>query len=442
MRSELVYTIERVCGLELGDWSVQAVTKAATAMPGWWTVKSTNAYTRIATPAGYLDFQCGKARPERGEYRGAQLSLPAHLHDSEEFGTLVTELAQAGAPVPHHSTAVATGLRWQLPDRTLLLQRSNRLAWLELRPTRPGADLVPEADLDRIERFARTLHDLGPGPWSPAELGTAAGQPVSTVSVWEHRNDATAGERRAIYGAVLDAVMGVIGGPTLYGGRSDGPEVRWRNANRTLILRGRAGDIRFEGYDTESLDRDEKLEFDSSGGQDAPATAESTELPYLWQLDRNGAGDNPESFPEGSAARTMSQWQDALTRLFTALREQLSPQVGADTLDFQILLPYEEARLGVAVEPGGLSVLLQHAGGSYSTAATTAMRARGWQRKTWYGWATRFPFSEPESASAAAALLVAEAQARGVWSPSELRRTTVSCGARGTVRLTGLGLAR
>ncbi|WP_067722150.1 hypothetical protein [Nocardia yamanashiensis] len=442
MRAELVHTVEQLCATDFGDWSMRAVLRAAATTPGWWTVKSTHAWTRIATPAGYLDFQRGKAGAPGPEYRGAQLSLPPHLHDAADFATLAAELARAGTPVPHRSTTVATGLRWQLPDRTLLLQRSSRLAWLELRPTRPVTNVVPVRDLERIERVARTVHDLGPGPWPPDGLEMAAAEQISVITLWEHRNRAAVAERGAIFGAVLDAVVGVIGGPTLYGGRSDGPEVRWRSANRTLILRGRVDEIRFEGHDTDTVERDESLEFEWGGTRFESDPHDFGDLPYLWQLDRNGPGDNPEWFPGGRPAQAMSHWHDALTLLFTALLEQLIPQVGAESLEFQILLPDETTRIAVSLGAGGLSVQLLHSDAGYATAPATVMRARGWQNPTWYGWATTFPAGAPECAVAAAALLVAEAQARGVRSPAELRRTDASCGGRGVLRLTGLGIGR
>lgn len=435
--------IGNLCEADWGDWSPTAVQAAVARISDWQAPEFTGGWLGVSTPSGRLDFQTGKYGYEGERFQWAEFDLPKDLREPAEFGDLVQRLAQLGNPVPHRSTGAVSGLRWTRDDHTVLLQRNTSRAWIEVRPTAPGADLLAAEALAHIRRLASVLHDLGPAPWTAAQLELEAGESISRVLLLEHPAAATLLARRELFAAVLDAVAGVIGGPTLYGGSAESHDVRWRNDIRTLTLRGDNREIWFESHGTEELDAEEARAFEWGGAWSESEPHDFDFLPYLWQLDRQGPGDNPDFYPGGRLAAALTHWQDALTLLFAALLEQLPAQLGAEWLGFKINNTEDFDRMiMVSVDDKGLVVQVDDRDGDDSEAAAELMRARGWQRRERHWW--RAEFTEPTSAAAAAAarVIVADVHARGARLPDQLGATDISCADNGYLRLTGLGIGR
>ncbi|MEU0371626.1 hypothetical protein ABZ070_15445 [Streptomyces sp. NPDC006283] len=279
--------------------------------------------------------------------------------------------------------------------------------------------------------FARMLHDA-PGP----HLGR------SPVPVLVHTPGASSAERRAALQVVYDAIVARIGEPTLYGGSSEGPSVRWRDGRRVVLLAGDRQQVGLSVHDTAALESEEHRAFEWGGAWSGGEPHDVAALPYIWQLDRSGPGERPISRPSGRLAAGLAQFQYGLELLLAAWVEQLPVQVGSDWASFCLTSAADRGRqllVSYSLEDG-LHASIDDRDGEDSEGRAQVMLARGWQSRDRGWWQTDVTYPERACATALAALVVTELRARGTRAPEELRARDVSCKDRGELWLPGLGI--
>lgn len=279
--------------------------------------------------------------------------------------------------------------------------------------------------------FALTLHDTPDPYFDQAPVPVLAYDPGASLR-----------DRREAFREVYAAIVARIGEPTLYGGSAEGPNIRWRDSRRVVLLAGNLHRAQLSVHDTDTLENDERRIFDWGGAWSAEEQHDFAFLPYVWQLDRSGPGVRPIERPGGRMASSLEHFQSALELLLTAWVEQLSVQVGGDWASFSVTSGADRGRqlqISYALEDG-LHVSVDDRDGEDSPERAGLMRSLGWQSRDRGWWQTDFPEPERPEVAAVARLAVMELRARGTKEPEELRARDVSCKDRGELWLPGLGI--
>ncbi len=279
--------------------------------------------------------------------------------------------------------------------------------------------------------FALTLHDA-PEAW----IGRGP------VPVLAYGPGASLRDRREAFREVYEAIVARIGEPTLYGGSADGPNIRWRDGARTVLLAGNRHRAELSVHPTDSLEADERRTFAWGGAWSADEPHDFDLLPYLWQLDRSGPGERPVEHPGGRTASSLEHFESALELMLAAWVEQLSVQVGDDWAGFCLTSGADRGRqLQISYSrPDGLHVSVDDRDGEDTHERAQVMLSRGWQSRDRGWWQAEFPEPERPETREAARLALAELRARGTKEPHELRARDVSCKDRGELLLPGLGI--
>ena len=279
--------------------------------------------------------------------------------------------------------------------------------------------------------FALALHD--------APAGYIGRVPVPVLA---YHPSASLRERREAFREVYDAIVARIGEPTLYGGSADGPNVRWRDAARTVLLSATRHHAELSVHPTEYLESEERRTFEWGGAWSADEHHDFDLLPYIWQLDRSGPGERPVERPGGRMASSLDHFESALGLLLGAWIEQLSVQVGGDWAGFSLTSGADRGRqLQISYSlPDGLHVSVDDRDGEDSPERARLMFSRGWHSRDRGWWQAEFPQPERPEAAEAARLALAELRARGTSQPNELRARDASCKDRGELLLPGLGI--
>ncbi|MFI6289263.1 hypothetical protein ACIBCM_31725 [Streptomyces sp. NPDC051018] len=290
---------------------------------------------------------------------------------------------------------------------------------------------LPALDHGRAAEFALMLHDT-----PEAHLGRAP------VPVLAYEPRASLRERRDAFHGVYAAIVARVGEPTIYGGSASGPNVRWRDAGRTVLLHGTAHWALLSVHDTDELERAEHRSFAWTGGWSAAEPHDFDLLPYLWQLDRGGPGERPAERTGGRMASCLEHFESALELMLAAWVEQLPVQVGRDWAGFSLTSTADRGRqLQVSYALGdGLHVSVDDRDGGDSSEHARMMHSRGWHSRDRGWWQAEFPEPERAETTEAARLAMAELRARGTREPKELRARDVSCKDRGELLLPGLGI--
>lgn len=443
--------------VDWGDWTLAALRDLVDARPGW-TISESGAFEVLIRPGTdeheVIAWTC-KHGAEANRYGRADVPLPASLREPDSFAALVEALLQVGSPVPHRGTAAVPGLRWRDGRRVMILQRNVRRVWLAVHPV-PASRAARE-----VGEVAAALHDIEHGPWTREDLRTLADArpgweldgellrvgggefPVrgDRVRLLDYPEGASLEQRRAAFGDLFDAVVGGIGDPTIYGGSADGPNVRWRSETRLLMLCGEQWGAWLESHPTDETENAEYRTFEWGGGWSASEPSDFDMLPYIWQLDRQGPGDNPTSWPGGRLAMGMEHLQRALELLLAAFVEQLPAQIGNEWAGFNLVDRSGGGRILVAFDDRGLRVYVDDRAVGDSDEKVGLMRARGWQQREKWRWSASFPHPHRESAARAARLVVDELRARGAVNPADdLSSHDISCNDEGWFQLFGLGV--
>lgn len=228
-----------------------------------------------------------------------------------------------------------------------------------------------------------------------------------------------------------------IGAPSQYGGGAYGLDIRWRTASHTVLLNARHDELLLSVHWTTALEDSERERF-SACADGEPEAGEG--LPYLWRYQRCAP---PQPSPVSPVTHTWAQLQDALETLLRSWSQHLEALAGEDDAGFNI--DHGDGQLAIMVSPRDeISVFADSRDGTDRNAEHLhAMTTRGWHSFTpglcW--WDACFDRT-PAGAAAAAQLVVAELQARGVHSPSDLRLIRASLGAEGGILdVPGSGIA-
>jgi hypothetical protein len=441
--------------IDWGDWTLAALERVVDTRPGWTLTKwdgPVSIETDIA--GGELVAYTGKYGWTATRYATARLMLPASLCEPEAFAALVEALKKIGSPVPHRGTSAGPGLRWRDRQRVMILQRNRRDVWLAIHPACDSpAGEVAAAFHDRAGATwtineVRALAETRPGWQFDGELLRVGGSEflwaAGEIRLIAYQTESSSEARIAAFGELFDAVVGNIGDPTVYGGSASGPDVRWRNDDRLLVLRGDDRGVWLVSRSTAEVEHEEFGIFEHHGP--ASTTEQFPDyLPYIWQLFRDGPGEQAYEWPALPKALSLEHFRDALEPLLAAFVSQLPTVVGKGWASFEIRKRADDGVLRVIfnlINGDGLTVSARHR--TYADANSTAvMRARGWQRcddsGTW--WETGFPDPGHESAAKVARLIVHELHAWGAVEPEkDLYVEDVSCDDEGSFHLPGLGI--
>lgn len=293
-----------------------------------------------------------------------------------------------------------------------------------------GTDQPTLSPADAAE-FAQQLHDTA---------GPHIGRPPVPVLVYEP--GASLRERREAFRSVYEAVVARIGEPTLYGGSSGGPNVRWRGSGRLVLLSGDRQRAQLSVHDTVVLEEEEHRTFEWGGAWTGGEPHDFDFLPYVWQLDRGGPGERPTTRPGGRLAAGLDHVESSLELLLAAWVEQLAVQVGTDWTSFCLTSAADRGRqllVSYSLEDG-LHASIDDRDAPDGQERAQLMLARGWQSCDRGWWQTDFADPDRADAAALARLVVTELRARGTREPEELRARDVSCKDRGDMWLPGLGV--
>ncbi|MER6998892.1 hypothetical protein [Streptomyces sp. NPDC000410] len=266
------------------------------------------------------------------------------------------------------------------------------------------------------------------------------GRPPITVVSYEP--GVTPRARREAFREVYQAIVARVGEPTLYGGSAYGPNVRWRDDSRLVLLAGDRFGAALAVHRPEPLEYEEHRIFEWGGAWSADEPHDFDLLPYVWQLYRNGPGRRP---PVRAGGRTAASWDHlecALGLMLAAWAEQLPVQVPGEWAGLTIRSSRDRGRqLTVGYSPDeGLGVAIDDRDAEQGPQREREMRARGWQTRDKGWWQSAFPDTEAGAAAAAARLAVMELRARGALAPDELMADDVGVNDRGELWLPGLGI--
>ncbi|MGW0711015.1 hypothetical protein ACWD4G_34525 [Streptomyces sp. NPDC002643] len=289
---------------------------------------------------------------------------------------------------------------------------------------------------DSAIRAADTAEALFNGP-----LSNGVEAEPATVLTYPGGADRIA--RREAFRPVYEAIVARIGAPTLLGGATRGPSVRWCTRERVLLLSGDHTHVELKLHDADRFDQDEWSAFDRTdlGRKGEPHGFDR--LPYIWQLDRKGPGFASSWTYNGVIVA--SGWDHATTGLelmLAAWVEQIPVQAPGDWIGFNLwtardwrrdmIVAYEDAHLSVGIHDRGTEQTEEH---------QARMRERGWQTlEDHQWWRTKVPETDPDGPRRIAELAIAECRARKATGPNELRAHDISAGDNGELWLTGLGL--
>lgn len=279
--------------------------------------------------------------------------------------------------------------------------------------------------------FARVLHDT-----PDQHFGRA---PVPVLS---YAPGASLRDRREAFREVYEAIVDLIGEPTLYGGSTQGPNVRWRDDRRLVLLAGDLHRAQLSVHHTDTLEHDERRTFEWGGAWSPDEPHDFDLLPYCWQLDRSGPGVRPIDRPGTRFASSLEHFESALGLLLSAWVEQLPVQVGGDWATFRVTSAADRGRLlmvSFSLEDG-LHASIDDRDGEDTPERAQLMLSRGWQSRDRGWWQTELESPDRADAAALARLVITELRARGTKEPDELRARDASCRDRGELWLPGLGI--
>ncbi|MFD5424117.1 hypothetical protein [Streptomyces sp. NPDC127084] len=250
--------------------------------------------------------------------------------------------------------------------------------------------------------------------------------------------------RREAFREVYGAIAGRVGEPTLYGGSAQGPNVRWRDDRRMLLLSGDRFGVRLSVHHTELLEEEEYRSFAWCGISSPTGSHDFDLLPYSWQLYRNGPGERPVARSGSRLAGCWEHLEIALELMLGAWAEQLPVQLPGEWAGFTVLSSRDPGReLVVSYSPDeGLSVAVDDRDTDQGPGRERQMRGRGWQARDRGWWQSVFHEVFENAARLAARLTVTELRARGAVAPDDLVVRDVGVNDRGELWLPGLGIRR
>ncbi|MFF0109241.1 hypothetical protein [Streptomyces hirsutus] len=166
--------------------------------------------------------------------------------------------------------------------------------------------------------------------------------------------------------------MARIGWPTLLGGTTHGPSVRWSNRERTLLLSGDHGEATPSAHQAKAFTQDEFSSLDSG------------RLPYAWQLDRHGPGHDHGWTFTGHATADGWAAEERLAGMLASWAEHMPVQAPGDWAGFKLWASRDWGRtMIVAFEPSEthreFHAAIQDRDHEQTPERAAEMRARGRQ---------------------------------------------------------------
>ncbi|MGW3045998.1 hypothetical protein ACWC9T_39725 [Kitasatospora sp. NPDC001159] len=314
----------------------------------------------------------------------------------------------------------------------MLLQSNDRWAWVALHVGVGSAQHVGAEVLERVG-------ELVPPLWDGGERGRR-------LTLHRFAEPPALEQRRDVFADVYQAVCGVLGDPTLYGGGPNGPDVRWRGSGEDALLLRLRADQREVWVETASADAVEEKELDYFrwGGPSSDGSSDFPLLPYSWQLHLYGPGDLATYLPGGRLAGNLAHLRESLELLLAAWIEQLPVQRPGEKVTFSIASRRISGGISFTYDTvKGFSLRVGSRADDPAEVAA-AMAADGWQASG-KRWKAEFPDPTAQTATDVAALVVTELAARGLTGEhGEVTARRVGLGlqgrAQGFFRATGLGL--
>lgn len=241
--------------------------------------------------------------------------------------------------------------------------------------------------------------------------------------------------RREALLPIYEAIVARVGRPTLLGGTTHGPSVRWSNRERTLLLSGDHGKTTLSAHQADSFAQDEFWSFDS-GRQ-----------PYAWQLDCHGPGhDHGWTFKGHAAADDWTSAEEQLAGILASWAEHMPIQAPGDWAGFKLWASRDRGRtMIVSFNPSDTNcefhVAIEDRDHEQTPERAAEMRARGWQNVDEHRWwRTTLPETDPTAAAALARVVVTDLRARGTTCPDEVTAWDISAGDDGELWVPGIGV--
>ncbi|MFE9937165.1 hypothetical protein [Streptomyces hirsutus] len=248
-----------------------------------------------------------------------------------------------------------------------------------------------------------------------------------------HKEGSGLVERREALRPIYEAIVARIGRPTLLGGTTHGPSVRWSNRERTLLLSGDHGEATLSAHRAKSFAQDEFCSFDSD------------RLPYTWQLDRHGPGhDHGWTFNGHAAADGWTSAEERLAGMLASWAEHMPVQAPGDWAGFKLWASRDWGHtMIVAFEPSETNrefhAAIQDRDHEQTPERAAEMRARGWQNVDEHRWwRTKLPETDPTAAAALARVVITDLRARGTTCPDEVTAWDISAGDDGELWVPGI----
>ena len=242
-------------------------------------------------------------------------------------------------------------------------------------------------------------------------------------------------ERRETLRPVYEAIVARIGRPTLLGGTTHGPSVRWSNHTRTLLLSGSHNEATLSVHEATAFARDEFWSFDSG------------RLPYTWQLDRHGPGhDHGWTFNGHAPADDWTSAEERLAGMLTSWAEHMPVQAPGDWAGFKLRASRDwERTMIVSFNPTDTNaefhLAIDDRDHEQTPARAAEMRALGWQNVDEHRWwRTKLPETDPTAAAALARVVITDLRARGTTCPDEVSAWDISVGDDGELWVPGIGV--
>ncbi|MFF3920553.1 hypothetical protein ACFYZB_45610 [Streptomyces sp. NPDC001852] len=255
------------------------------------------------------------------------------------------------------------------------------------------------------------------------------------LTILTHAGGSSLVQRREALRPVYEAIVTRIGQPTLLGGTTHGPSVRWNTPERTLLLSGTHSEASLSAHPAATFARDEFWNFDAG------------RLPYTWQLDRQGPGHNHGwTFNGHAAAFDWASAEQRLAGMLASWAEHMPVQAPGDWVGFKLWAARDWGRtMIVSYNPSDTGaefhLAIEDRDHDQTPERAAEMRARGWQdvdEHQW--WRTILPETDPTAAAALARVAITDLRARGTTCPDEVTAWDISAGDDGSLWVPGIGV--
>ncbi|WP_329167837.1 hypothetical protein OG939_35910 [Streptomyces sp. NBC_01685] len=240
---------------------------------------------------------------------------------------------------------------------------------------------------------------------------------------------------------IVSEVESRVGAPDLYAGGAAGVLVRWRYGPNALTLAQDRG-VTMSLQRSATLDATEAAAFQGGVGDGPGQVLNYCELPYLWQVQRGSAREQP-GVPPTSDWSQLEQALQSLLELWVDQTSLLYEAGWCDEVAFDVTEHVSEDRvLGLLQSADdGLTLFLHDDRAAVDQPDPDDMVARGWQQRVqlFRAWVASFA-PGPDAAVAAAGIVVRELRLRGADSPLSVSLTALSSTGGNRLRLPGIPL--